>query len=386
MNGNSFSLIGYLSVLLWVGVPLLWLIRKRSRWACISALVLALLAFVFAKINSENHVNRIAPDVSQQMQSASELAEKRRRAVEKDRGDDVADIRFAEDGSGDFLDKAGMDEADLKYMGKLESETEPEWKKTKKTRSGAGDRDGSLDDMIGGDEAISSVNAEALENKEEKPPILMSDADMAMAQRLDSINHTVIKSLILLGLLMLVVDYLGRANVYATAFMPLPLPSAWLNAMAKIPPLFARPVQARRDVQGELSWLASRGDCFLLLTDDAATAQAVPDSLPRLGTFLQPLDVLRVSGDKINDDFIVEGLWYGRASFVIDSAERAAIFLSRFQELLELRKKNRAHTRQTFHLVWDLSQPLTENQFLVLERLARATGFSLFIMRSSHSS
>jgi len=164
------------------------------------------------------------------------------------------------------------------------------------------------------------------------------------------------------------------------------LPSALVNAMAKTPPFVNRPAQARRDLQGELAWLARRGDCFILLTDDAATAQAVPSALPRLGTFLRPFDVLRVSSEQISNDFIVEGLWYGRACFVIDSAERAGSFLARFQELLELRKKNRAHARQTFHIVWDLAEPMTTHQSIVLERLAKATGFSLFIMRTSHSS
>ena len=274
MNGNTFSLIGYLSVLLWIGVPLLWLLRKRSRWLCPAALGLALVALVFARINSGTHVNRIEPDRSAQMEGVRATEEKKRKAAEEGRGEQVADVRFAEDGSGDFLDKGGMDESDLKYMDSLDGASEPDWKKRKKNRSEAGDEDGSLDAMVGGKEAIDGVKTEALEEKQEKPPIVMSDADMAMAHRLDGLNLTVITVLILLAVLMLAFDYLGRANVYADAVLPLPLPSAWPDAIRPMQSLVMRPEPARRDMVGELAWLAKRGDCFVYLTDDAKAAEA----------------------------------------------------------------------------------------------------------------
>jgi hypothetical protein len=374
MNGNSYSLIGYLSVLLWLGVPLLWLLRRRSHWICPAALVLALVSLVFATINSKTHVNRIEADVSKQAQNKSVTEDAKRKAVEQSRGANVADIRFAEDGAGDFLDKAGMDEADLKYMGKLDGAAEPEWKKKKKTRSGAGDGDGSLDAALGGDEAIDGVKTEALEIEQEKPPILMSDAQLAMAHRLDGLNLTVIRVLVLLALLMLVVDYLSRANRYAQAIMPLPLPSSWLNTFTAIPPVVSRSTPPRRDMPAELAWLAKRGDCFVLLTDDASS---VPTSLPRLGKARRPVDVLRVNGEGINDEFVFEALWYGRSCFVVDSPERAARMFSRFIVLLEERKKVRAKLSQTAHLVWDLKRPLSDDELADFSRLAKTTGFSL---------
>lgn len=385
MNGNSFSLFGYLSVLLWIAVPLLWFMRKRSRWLCPAAFALALFALLFAKINSENHVNRIEPDRSAQMEAARAEAEAKSKAAAEARGEDVADIRFAEDDAGDFLDKAGMDEADLKYMDKLGDESEPEWKKAKKTRSGAGDDDGSLDAMLGGDEVIGGVKAEALEEKQEKPPILMSDADMAMAHRLDRINLNVIQALTLLAVLMLAVDYLGRANSYGEAFMPIPLPSVWRNAVTPIPPLVVRPTQARRDILRELEWLAKRGDNFVYLTDDPAAAAAVPTSLTRLGKKLCPVDVLRVDDKRINDEFVFESLWYGRSCFVVNSQERASQMLARIMELMEKRKKARARVRQTVHVVWDLKLPLSERESDNFTRLATATGFSFFACRPIHS-
>lgn len=375
MNGNSFSLLGYLSVLLWIAVPLLWLMRKRSRWACPAALGLALVSLLLAKINSETHVDRIEPDRSAQVDDARAKEEAKLKAAEAQRGGEVANIRFAEDGSGDFLDKAGMDGSDLKYMDKLDGSSEPEWKKTKKSRSGAGDDDGSLDSTLGGKNAIDGVKVEALEEKKEKPPIIMSEADMAMAHRLDGLNQNMILCLILLAVLMLIVDYLGRTNDYAQAAMPLPLPSGWRNAINPLPPVVVRPVPARRDMAGELAWLAKRGDSFVYLTDNASS---FPASLPRLGKKWLPVDVIRVEGDRISDDFVFEALWYGRACFAVDTPARAERMVARFLELLEERKKVRARVNQNVHLVWDLHRPLSERESEAFARLAKATGFSCF--------
>jgi len=387
MNGNTFSFLGYLSVLLWLGVPVLWLIRlrfKRSQWLCPAALVLALIALVFAKINSETHVNRIEPDRSAQMAEQQAALQAKRKAAEETRGDAVADVRFAEDGATDFLDKAGMDEAELKYMERSGAEAEPEWRKTKKRRGASDKADGSLDSVLGGDEAVQGVDATALEKEEELQPILMSEAGMAMAHRLDGLNLTVIRILILLAVLMLVIDYLARINVHAQAVMPLPLPSAWANLVTPIPPVVARSTPVRRDIVGELAWLAKRGDCFVCLTDNAAEAARIPSSLPRLGKKWLPVDVLRVDGDRITDDFVFEGLWYGRSCFVVDSSDRAIRLFSRFIDLLEERKKVRARVSQTVHVVWDLKSPLSQQDADAFEKLAKTTGFSLFLCHSNN--
>ena len=377
MNWNSFSLLGYVSVLLWLGVPLLWLLRRRSHWFCPAALGLAVLALVLAKINSETHVNRIEPDRGAQVQDQRAAEEAKRKAVEASRSGDVADIRFAEDRSGDFLDKAGMDEADLKYMDSLDGASDPEWKKKKKSRSGAGEGDGSLDSMLGGEQAIDGVEAPALEEKKGRQRILMSDAGLAMAHRLDGLNLTMSRIFFLLAVLVLVFDYLGRANIHAEAIMPLPLPSSWPNAITAIPSVVVRSTPARRDMLGELAWLAKRGDCFVYLTDDAAAACVVPHTLPRLGKAWFPVDVLRVDGERFSDDFAFEGLWYGRSCFVIDSPERSGRMFARFLELLEERKKVRARVGQTVHVVWDLKHHLSQHELDSFTRLAKATGFSL---------
>ena len=94
----------------------------------------------------------------------------------------------------------------------------------------------------------------------------------------------------------------------------------------------------------------------------------------------------RQNGSEISDDFIFEALWYGRSCFVVDSADRADRMLERFLELLEERKKVRARVAQTVHVVWDAMHPLSESQTLAFARLAKSTGFSLFVCRNSQPS
>lgn len=381
MNANFFSLYGYISVLLWLAVPVLWWLswrRRQFRWICPAALVAALLALALAKINSETHVNRIQPDQSAQLEAARAKTEAKRKAMEATRGDEVADVRFAEDGAEDFLDKGGMEDADLKYMESLGEGAEPEWKKKKKSRGESGEEKKGLD-AIGGDQAVKGVDSSNFEEKKELAPIFMSEAHKVMADRLDNLNHTVIEVIAVLAVLMCLLDYLARANVYALAFFPLPLPSVLPNSISPHAPLVDRGAKPRRSLSDELAWLAKRGDCFLLLTDDPATAAAVPATLPRFGKSFRPVEVLSANHPRITDDFAFEALWYGRCCLVVDSPERAHRIFARFLELMEQRRLVRAKVRQSAHVLWDLSHPPAPDQLAAFERLAKSTGLSLFL-------
>ncbi|MFN7342651.1 MAG: hypothetical protein ACK5TA_04880, partial [bacterium] len=98
------------------------------------ALALACVAFVFAKFNSSSHVDRIEVKQVEQNVNQLEIAAAKRKAVEEARGGDVADVRFAEDGNDDFIDKAGMEDADKKYLDSIDKTADPAWKGKKKKR------------------------------------------------------------------------------------------------------------------------------------------------------------------------------------------------------------------------------------------------------------
>lgn len=376
MNPNSFSVLGYLSVLLWLAVPLLWFLRHRLKLPGWSFLALALLAFTLATVNSRTHVSCIQAEVNEASPDAVMQEAAKRKAVEEAREGEVADIRFAEDGTEDFIDKAGMDEADSKYLDSLDESKDPEWKKKKKSRGEAAEEGDDLDDMLGGEEPTKKLSTDTLpEEKAARTPIIMSAAHVATAQRLNSMNLYVSLYAILLGAVLLLTDYLARANSYAQAAFPLPLPAALRNAFTPLPAIVTRPEKPRRDLTQELAHLTRRGDAFILFTKDAS---ALPESLPTLGKSSFPIDLLRVDSDRITPTFAFESLWYRRTCFVVDSPQRAQILFTEILKQLELRQAARARTRRNVHLVWNLSQPPNEKDLANFERLASSTGFSLF--------
>lgn len=384
MNWNYFNTLGYLSVILWIAMPLLWFLHSRMkprRWLPHVALLLGIAALVFANINSSQHVERIQPDQAEQIAELQAEKDAKRQAALDSRGEEVADIRFAEDDSDDFIDRAGMDEADLKYMEKIETETDPAWRKNKKSRSSGGDGDAGLEDLIGAEEKTEGIVSEELDQAAEKEPVIMSAKDLAMANRLDSLNLKAIRFLILLGIIFVVVDYLRRANIYREAYLPLPLPGSWINSITPPSAIEVRAESPRRSMTDELAWITKRGDTFLYLTDDPVKAGQLPDALPKFGKKRWNTELIRFSDEEreLDKEFVFESLWYGRASFVVDSASCAKAILDNFQKRLEKRKDARARTRRTVHIVWDLSVPIPESTKQVFSHLAGSTGFSLLL-------
>ena len=386
MNSDYFNLAGYISVLLWVMVPILWVayaIIGPRRLLCPIALMLAIAAFFLAKNNSKNYVNLIQPDRTEEIAAQLAREEASRKALEEadrrareESGEGVSDVRFAEDGAGDSLDRAGRNEDDLKYTDSSNQSGTPEWKKERKGRTAGGADDGSVESAIGGGNAIEAANSEFIDGMNEEAPVVMLEEDLAMAHRLDSLNLKMIRFLMALGLVMVIYDYLKRANMYGKASLPLPLPSAWLNSLTPLPTIVEQSSPA------DLAALAKRGDSFVYLTDNKESASKIPESLPRLSLKRKRrVDVLRADGDMgtIDDDFIFETVWFGHSSFVVDSADRSEQLMERFLELLTKRKETRARVRQSVHVIWDLKTPMPEIQKQKFALLAKTTGFSLFL-------
>ena len=378
MNSESFNLAGYISVFLWGVVPILWVIYAITgprRWLCPMALMLAIVAFFFAKHNSTNYVNLIQPDRSEEIAAQQAQEEASRQAIKDSRGKDLSDVRFAEDSASDSLDRAGMEQDDLKYMDQVNKTCTPDWKKGKKSRTAGGVDDGSVESAVGGGNAIKAADSEFLEGMEEAVPVVMMEEDLAMAHRLDSLNLKTIRFLIALGLIMVGYDYLKRANIYGKESFPLSLPSAWLNGLTPLPVVVERPSPA------DLARLAKRGDSFVYLTDDKESTAKIPESFRRVSLCREKVDVLRAESElgTIDNDFIFETIWFGRSSFVVDSAARSEQLIERFLELLTKRKETRAKVKQSVHVVWDLKTPMPEVQKQNFAILAKATGFSLIL-------
>ncbi len=386
MTFSMFSVFGYISVLLSLVVPLLWLLhyrRRPRRWLCHYAVVVAFVALVFAQLNSWIHVNRLQVDQSEAIAAAHARQAEARKMAEDERADDVAQIRFAEDGRSDFMDMAGLDEADRKYVESSEEAGTPGWKQQKQKRSAMPADDNSLESQLDTTEKAGGVESGELEQKDEKGVVLPEPVVM-LANRLDALLLGLLRCFLLAGLVGVVLDYLQRINRVDEAYLPLPIPSSFVSSLSPLPVLCPMPPVSCRSKADDLAWLVRRGDTFVYLTSDPAAAAALPHQLPRLPRGRCPLDVLHVGTDDplITDEFIFETVWYNRAAVVIESAERAETLLPTFYELLDQRRQTRARVRQTVHIVWDLDVPLADMLHDEFIRLVGICGMSLREMSS----
>lgn len=384
MNWELFSLTGYLSIALWVAAPLFWLMHflvfGQRGWLVHLAVLMGVASIVLAKVNSETYVNRIQIDRSEEVKAQLDRQEMAQQAATEAREDDVAQIRFAEDNNRDFLDIAGMDEADRKYLESFNDESVPEWKQEKKERT-AGTNDNSLESRIGAVEEQEAIASATSFEEETIEPILMSDRDKLAADRLDVANLNMARIFLGLSLVVVVYDYLRRANRYDRAYFPLPLPSKWLDGVTPREPITTRPDRPRRPLSDELKVFARRGESFVYITDDQYAAKRASATVYRLPMRLWSVQVLNVGAyhGQMDDDFVFETLWYGRNSFVVDSTERGQQMIERFLTLLTDRRDARAKVQQTVHVIWDTNKPLPEETLLRFAALGRATGYSLVL-------
>lgn len=388
MNWAIFSLTGYLSVALLLVMPVLWLLHewlRPRRWLVHVSLGIGVLAFVLATINSQTYVNRIEVNRSQDIEEQMSRQEMARKAAEEQRAEDVADIRFAEDASGDFLDMAGLDEADMKYFASFGDEAEPQWKQRQQTRSlDAEQQADDLESMIGagGDENRQGLETEAIPEAEPVEPILMSDADMLLANRLDAWNLWLIQLMLAFAAGLVVFDYVRRLNVDREVYLPLPVPSRLADALTPRDPI-ARSDEAQRSLIEELKMITRRGESFLLLTADHDTAEAALQPLATLPGGQRLRQATAVTDDaQLNDPFVFETLWFGRGSFVASNPARIDRLYPTVLSKLAERRDTRARVRQTVHVIWNLPEAPTAHGLDQFARLGRATGFRLVIRTS----
>jgi len=369
-----FSVTGYASLVAWGSVLALWLLHFVFRPKPIVsqfAFVLAIAAFALAKINSLTYVNKIQPDLTEQKAELEAKIAAEQQAVLDERGTQVAQIRFAEDGQDEFLDRAGLDEEDLETIDNIRKDLTPDWKKEKKSRSAPSE-----------DYEGEGMDTTAIEESAEPDPVMMKDDDLMRANQYDAWNLKVTKWLILLALLVILHDYLRRHNIYKEAYFPKKIPSSIANLLTPHPPVVHRSEKPRREIPEELAWLAKRGDPFVYFTANPEDAQQAGEALePFTGKKKNPLQLIKTGESGFTDTFAFENWWFGRASVIVDSDDRPESMIESFVDLLEGRKTTRAKVRQTAHLVWDIDSPIPEETQNRLEQLAARTGISLLLCK-----
>ena len=374
-NMDYFSLSGYASVMALVLVFTLWVIHfifKPQQIVCYLAMGMAIMAFSLGKHNSLTYVNKIQPDRSQQKAELEAKIAAEQQAVLDQRGEQVAQIRFAEDAEDEFLDRAGLDDEDLENLDNIREELTPDWKREKKKRSAS--TEGSEGE---------GMDTAAIEESAEPEPIVMLEADLMRANHFDYWNLQISKWCMGLGLLIILYDYIRRHNRYESAYFPLKIPSALANLVTPYPSVVDRSSKPRRSVPDELVWLTKRGDPFVYFSSNSANTKEVDEALVSFfGKNKNSLQIIKTGTSAFTDNFAFESWWFGRSSVITESKERSESMIGSFLDLLEGRSSTRARVRQTAHLVWDLDSPIPNEIKNRLEQLAARTGFSLLLCKN----
>ena len=374
-NMDYFSLSGYASVMALVLVFTLWFIHfifKPQQIVCYLAMGMAIMAFSLGKHNSLTYVNKIQPDRSQQKAELEAKIAAEQQAVLDQRGEQVAQIRFAEDAEDEFLDRAGLDDEDLENLDNIREELTPDWKREKKKRSAS--TEGSEGE---------GMDTAAIEESSETEPIVMLEADLMRANHFDYWNLQISKWCMGLGLLIILYDYIRRHNRYESAYFPLKIPSALANQVTPYPSVVDRSSKPRRSVPEELVWLTKRGDPFVYFSSNSANTEEVDEALVSFfGKKKNSLQIIKTGTSAFTDNFAFESWWFGRSSVIVESKERSESMIGSFLDLLEGRSSTRARVRQTAHLVWDLDSPIPNEIKNHLKQLAARTGFSLLLCKN----
>ena len=380
MNWQVFGTIGYLSVALGIGALAIWLIHwfKQHRFLPYIGLVMAIAAMFCARHNSSTYVNRVQADPSIMLAKMAEAQRKKEQAMINARTEEVDNIQFAEDARGENLDKAGMDEVDLKYMKAIMGEDEPAWKKEKRKRGDATQEDNSLESKMGATVKSKGADVAALEEDKSLEPILLNEASVVLSQQLDLWNLNFSKCLMLIAVLILIIDYIRRANIYSEALWPIPLPSTWLDAFTPHPVVFHQPEVARRDIASQLSWFTRRGDQWVYFTERKGESADIKKSLEKLKNWPYRLDLIQVD-DRTDNEFVMESTWYGRASFICDDTDRCSELLDYYLSQLKHRHITRARALQYVHLIWDCEEELSQEALDAFEQCAAVSGVSLYV-------
>ncbi len=325
-----FGFVGIASIVAW-GTALFLLAAfaaSRTRTpAYLAALVLSLLGFVLAKVNSHN-ISQIEVD-----RSAEEAALKER-ASEKPKAEPI-----------------------------------PAYREHGKQKREAPAKPTARDLAAVGDEADAAIARR------------LPDADVIRADSYDRLNLFFARITPWLALVLVSLDYLSRFNRTLGYLPPIPIAGRAVDALCRkthaVHLQTSNPAVLRR----YLADVVRKGETFVYLGE----TDPVPDGeLPRwrLGRWRwRPVKKLAVSGQGFpTSDFVFDSAWFGRYCFVATDLNVARDLAADLIEYLRARTVPRAVARRTVNVVWDFPRPLLAPRLKELAALARETNIKLLVV------
>ncbi|MFP4054849.1 MAG: hypothetical protein ACLFV7_13385 [Phycisphaerae bacterium] len=335
---NYFGVIGILSILLWLTAVVVAVVSLRSGRRTTLLLVavgIALVGWIAGKINS-SRISDFRPDRSAIFQAARKSMED---ATRKDVRSATADVQVA----GDSDPNAEKDEfAYRRIHGKQE-------------RTTTGPADKQFDEMGFLDEREGQTRTEGIR--------LLPEEDVVRANRWDRLNLFFTRWVLLLAVLAVAVDYVGR----------------FFSPLRRLMPAKKRPsVNPRQDspeqIMAFLENAVRNGETFIYCAKRDPWSTSCLKRLPV--DFIWPLEKITYTPDSppFDHDFVFENAWFRRYCFVLEGKETAEGLLEELADFLQMRTIPRAQTPCPVHVVWEHDPPSEE----LLEKLRFYAGESRF--------
>jgi len=369
----------HLFMVAWVvlgACALLYAVSIRLDGVGVLALAVAMLAVAW--VNSLN-VSAIEALPSDKQKEIAERMRKERLGVLTSH---ASTIRYAEDTDEDRLDMAGVSEEkyDSIYEAAAAGQAPPEDAVPLYKQAGKVERDAGKKKTDADTKELVEQEATQEADATRKLPV----EDMIAAQRYDRVTLFGVRTLFLLAVVMVAMDYLRRLNRTEDPLVPLPMGGRLLDAIA--PKSHAVYLQATDAGAAErfLRRSVGRGDSFLYFGDEDPLPGS-GDTLPRLPLVPAgwwPMRVYRVRdlADVPGPGYVLESLWFTRASFVVLGGAVRRPMLDALLDQLQMRRLPRARVRRTSHVVWRVDGPADESTLDDLTYLCRSANMKLVIV------
>ncbi len=361
-----------------------------ARWDGVGLLAVAVVAVSLSWWNSQ----RVSSIEALPSDKQTQLDEKARQQRLEMLTSHASSVRYAEDTEEDRLDLAGVTDAKYKSIYEAAAAGAPEVPLYR--QGGKVERDEGRKRTDADTKALTEQAAVTGVDEARKLP----EQEVIAAQRYDRTNLFITRFLFLLAGLTLLIDYVRRLNRTDDALLPLPLSGRLLDAVS--PKSLVVHLQATEAgvVERYVRRAVGRGESFLYfgathpLKDepttlprlsltgigDAGRGVCLRARVARLGLWPMKLYTVANLTDVPGPKFLLETLWFTRASFVVlgDACGRAV--LASALEHLTMRHVPRARVRRTVHLIWHSPEPMSAAVGEDLEYLCRSAQMKLVVV------
>jgi hypothetical protein len=333
-----FGPVGIASIAGWAlaaALLIACLCRVAGRRACRAALVLACAGWVLALFNSSS-ISKIQIDFTGELEAAKVRAEEMQEGPESRPASAPAKYSYRD-------------------RGKVERE------------AGSKIEDKTLQEYI--------------EIEQDKDVRLMTQEEVAQANRFDRLNLLMARLLLIFSFAAVIINYLVRFN--RTFDPPLALPLAGWCIDAISPKTRSVCIGAGQDgvLKEYLSRAVRKGETFIYFTgSDPWPDQSLQRWPSPIGSWRRLRKVVcETGGREFDAEFVLESAWFGRCCFVVTDAEIARALLNEMAEFLRTRHATRASARRTVNIAWDLSRPIPGAMLAELIKRCREANFKLLV-------